>query len=320
MPDIVTITVNPVLDKSAEIEQVAPDRKLRCQPPRFEPGGGGINVSRAIQQLGGDSLAVFTTGGPFGKMFERLLDEEGVSSHPLPISGYTRESFTVFERASSQQFRFIMPGPELRQTEWKDCLSAVADISPAPKYIVASGSLPPGAPEDFYGRLAEVVKGSDSKLIVDTSGGELRAAVEHGVYLLKPNMRELKDLAGGKIETEEELEQVAEQLVENGKAQVVIVSLGAAGALLVAEGVSERVRAPTVQIRSKIGAGDSMVAGIVLALSRGQSLSEAARYGVAAGAAAVSTPGTELCPRDLTDSLFRKISETAEMEGVGSGQ
>ena len=319
MPNIVTITANPVLDKSADIEQVAPDRKLRCRPPRFEPGGGGINVSRAIQRLGGKSLAVFTAGGPFGEMFEHLLDEEEVSSHSIRISGNTRESFTVFERASSQQFRFIMPGPELSQAEWESCLSAVIEMSPMPEFIVASGSLPPGVPEDFYGLLAEAINGTDSKLIVDTSGVELRAAVDHGVYLLKPNMRELKHLAGEEIETEEDQERVAEQLIQEGNAQVVIVSLGAAGALLVAEGVSERIRAPTVQIRSKIGAGDSMVAGIVLALSRGRSLSEAARYGVAAGAAAVSTPGTELCPREKTDSLFKKISETAEREGAASG-
>lgn len=319
MPNIVTITSNPVLDKSVYIDQVAPDRKLRCRPPRFEPGGGGINVSRAIQRLGGDSLAVFTAGGPFGEMFEHLLDEEEVTSHPLQISGNTRESFTVFERASSQQFRFIMPGPELSQAEWESCLSAVTEMSPMPEFIVASGSLPPGVPEDFYGLLAEAVSGTESKLIVDTSGAELRAAVDHGVYLLKPNMRELKHLAGDEIETEEKQERVAEQLIQEGNAQVVIVSLGAAGALLVADGVSERIRAPTVQIRSKIGAGDSMVAGIVLDLSRGRNLSEAARYGVAAGAAAVSTPGTELCPRDLTDSLFKQISGTTEREGAASG-
>lgn len=317
MPEIVTVTVNPVLDKSAEIDQVAPERKLRCQPPSFEPGGGGINVSRAIQRLGGDSLAVFTAGGPFGVLFTRLLDEEGVSSHGLEINGNTRESFTVFERASTQQYRFIMPGPELAPAEWKSCLEAVSDISPAPAYIVASGSLPPGVPENFYALLAEAAGKIGARLIVDTSGGELRAAAEQGVYLLKPNMRELNHLAGKEIGTEDEQEQAAEQLVRDGKAEVVIVSLGAAGALLVAEGVSERIRAPTVQIRSKIGAGDSMVAGIVLSLSKGRSLSEAARYGVAAGAAAVSTPGTELCPRDLTDSLYRKISKNAQREGAG---
>lgn len=319
MANIVTITTNPVLDKSADIEQVVPDRKLRCRPPRFEPGGGGINVSRAIQRLGGDSLAIFTAGGPFGEMFKHLLDEEEVSSYPVQISGNTRESFTVFECASNQQFRFIMPGPKLSQGEWESCLSAVTELKPSPEYVVASGSLPPGVPEYFYGLLAEAISGSDTKLIVDTSGAELRAAVKHGVYLLKPNMRELKHLAGEEIKTEEEQERVAERLIQEGNAQVVIVSLGAAGALLVADGVSERIRAPTVQIRSKIGAGDSMVAGIVLALSRGRSLSEAARYGVAAGAAAVSTPGTELCPREKTDSLFKKISETAEREGAASG-
>jgi 6-phosphofructokinase 2 len=306
MDKIVTLTMNPALDKSVSIGHVMADRKLRCGPPRYAPGGGGVNVSRAIRRLGGESLAFYTRGGPIGEMLQDLLAEEGVSHWPLEIEGITRVSFTVFEQASKQQYRFVMPGPELHAVEWRRCLEVVFERESQPDYLVASGSLPPGVPTDFYGRLARSACQAGCRFIVDTSGDELRAAAEAGVYLLKPNMRELRHLAGKEIESEEQQQQVARQLVEQGRAEVVVVSLGAAGALLVSAEGSERVRAPTVRIQSKIGAGDSMVAGLVLALARGQSLSESVHFGVAAGAAAVATPGTELCRREETESLYQR--------------
>jgi 6-phosphofructokinase 2 len=306
--------MNPALDKSTSIEHVMADRKLRCGPPRYEPGGGGINVSRAIRRLGGESLAFYTKGGPIGQMLQDLIAEEGVGHWPLEIEGITRVSFTVFEQTSKQQYRFVLPGPELQSTEWRRCLKVLFEDELQPDYLVASGSLPPGVPTDFYGRLARRACKAGCRFIVDTSGDELRAAAEAGVYLLKPNMRELTHLAGEEIESEEQQQQVARQLVEQGRAEVVVVSLGAAGALLVSAEGSERVRAPTVRIQSKIGAGDSTVAGLVLALARGETLGAAVRFGVAAGAAAVSTPGTELCRREDTEALYRTMGSEGESD------
>lgn len=307
MQKIVTLTVNPAIDKSTEIDHVAADRKLRCETPRHEPGGGGINVSRAIKRLGGNSLALYSAGGALGQMLNDLLDQEKVSYRLVSIEGMTRENLTVLEKSDGRQFRFGMPGPTLREGEWQRCLDELSKIEPKPAYIVASGSLPPGVPQDFYARVASLGKDGGSRVVVDSSGEALSAAARAGVYLLKPNMRELAHLAGHKIESESEQERVAQDLIASGNAEVVVVSLGAAGALLASVKGLARLRAPTVQIVSKIGAGDSMVAGIVLALVRGESLENAVRFGIAAGAAAVMTPGTELCRREDTEKLYERI-------------
>jgi len=305
---VVTLTMNPSVDKNAVVAHVVADRKLRCEPPRHEPGGGGINVARAVGRLGGNALAVYPAGGAIGEMLRDLLDNEEVEHWPIEVEGMTRENLTVLEEASDRQFRFGMPGPTVQEEDYKRCLEALRSVHPSPDYLVASGSLPPGVPEDFYARVAHVAREMNCRLIVDTSEEALRAAADAGVYLLKPNMRELGQLAGKTIEDEKEQVTVAQGIVERGQAEAVVVSLGAGGALLVSDGEPVRLRAPTVQIRSKIGAGDSMVAGITLALARGKSLEDATRFGVAAGAAAVMTPGTELCRREDTERLYERIT------------
>lgn len=312
MQRIATLTMNPSIDLSTSVEYVIADHKLRCKSLQRESGGGGINVSRAIHRLGGASIAMYPAGGPAGQMLQTLLDQEGLKHHPISIEGWTRENFMILEEATGQQFRFGMPGPPLYEAEWEQCLNEILSINPKPDYVVSSGSLPPGVPKDFYALLAQKVKNLQSRLIVDTSGEELRLAVEPGVYMLKLNMRELGELAGQKIKDESQQEAVAMEIVENGQSELVVVSLGAGGALLVSKEGYERFRAPTVPIRSKVGAGDSMVAGIVLSLARGKSLRDAIRFGIAAGSAAVMTPGTELCRRDDTERLYtRMVSESA---------
>jgi 6-phosphofructokinase 2 len=303
--------VNPSIDKSSYVNQVIPGRKLRCQPPRHEPGGGGINVSRAIHRLGGQSVALYTAGGATGQMLQDLLGDEGVINHrPIPIENLTRQNLTVLEEASGQQYRFGMPGPALKDAEWQRCLDEVAMLNPKTGYIVASGSLPSGVPDDFYARVASLAREMGSRTIVDTSGEPLRLAAREGVYLLKPNLRELSQLAGRDLDDEAQQEAAAWDLVDTGQSELVVVSLGAAGALLVSSAGHKRLRSPTVPIRSRVGAGDSMVAGLVLALARGASLYDAARFGVAAGAAAVMTPGTELCRREDVEQLYESGFDT----------
>jgi len=305
MQTIATLTMNPTIDKSSSVEQVIPGRKLRCKPPRHEPGGGGINVSRAIHRLGGQSVALYTAGGATGQMLQDLLGGEGVINHrPIVIEELTRQNLTVLEESSRQQFRFGMPGPVLQDAEWQRCLDELAILEPKTGYIVASGSLPSGVPDDFYARVASLAKEMGSRIIVDTSEEPLRLAAREGVYLLKPNLRELRQLAGRDLEDEAQQVAAAKEIVDTGQSEVVIVSLGAAGALLVSSAGHKRLRSPTVPIRSRVGAGDSMLAGIALALARGASLSDAARFGVAAGAAAVMTPGTELCRQEDVEQLY----------------
>lgn len=311
MAKIVTLTMNPTIDKSSSVPQMVADRKLRCKLPRFEPGGGGLNVSRAVKELGGETLAVYPAGGHTGDFLERLLSEAGIAQHRFPIEKRTRENLTVLEESTNRQFRIQMPGPTLRSEEWEACLAFLSDLDPGPDYIVASGSLPPGVPSDFYARLAEQAKGQRVRLIVDTSGEPLRIAADAGVFLLKPNLRELTELSGKTLEDETQPEKLARETVATGHSEVVVVSLGSAGALLVTRDKTEHIPTPAVPIRSRVGAGDSTVAGIVFALSSGRPLSEAVRYGIAAGTAAVMTPGTELCRKQDVERIFQGMLASA---------
>ena len=305
---ILTLTMNPCIDKSTSIENVVAERKLRCAPPKHEPGGGGINVSRAIHRLGGTSMDLHLTGGETGQMLDLLLDQEGIAFESIPIQSLTRENLIVYEEATELQYRFGMPGPAVREGEWKACLKKIRAMDPVPKYIVASGSIPPGVPGDFYARIARLAREKKARLILDSTRAPLRRALEEGVYLIKPNLGEFKTLAKKEVEQETHQVALARRIVHKGQSEAVIVSLGAAGVLMVWKDGCERLHAPTVPIKSKVGAGDSMVAGIVLALERGESLEKAVRFGVAAGAAAVMTPGTELCRKEDTERLYADIT------------
>jgi 6-phosphofructokinase 2 len=305
MSKIMTITMNPCIDTNVGIDKVVAERKLRCGAPRREPGGGGINVSRAIRKLGGESLAVYTTGGPFGRLLKKLVAEERVKGQDLPIQDWTRESFIIYENSSGQQYRFGMPGPVLQDEEWQSCLDFIADSSPAAQFIVASGGLPQGVPQDFYARLTTIAKKLDTKVILDASGEALLTAVKEGVFMIKPNLREFRALFDGRGELDPA--ESAGELVEKGQSEVVVISLGAGGAIMVTKQGCERLHAPPVPISSKVGAGDSMVAGIVLGLAQGRSVLDAVRFGVAAGTAAVITAGTELCRKEDTERVYQKM-------------
>lgn len=304
MSNIVTLTINPAIDTTTAVDHVVTDRKLRCKPPRHDPGGGGINVARAIRKLDGDSLAVFVAGGPTGQLLQELLRREGVRQLAIPTEAWTRENLYVMEEATRHQYRFIMPGPTLKETEWKRCLEAIAALPEKPAYLVASGSLPPGVPEDFFARVARLAKGMNSRFVLDTHGEPLRLALNEGVYLLKPNLREMWELTGQELRDEAQQSAAAMQLVRAQQCEVVVLSLGPAGALLATATGTERLFAPSVRVQSRVGAGDSMLGGLVFSLAQGKTLRTAVRFGIAAGAAATLNPGTQVCGREDTEHLF----------------
>lgn len=307
MRRVVTLTLNPAVDKSISVDQVVPERKLRSDRPVFEPGGGGINVARVLRELGVPAEAHWTRGGPTGARLEALLDEMGLEHHPLVIAGETRENLIVFERSTGQQFRFGTPGPELTAAELAALEERVARIDPRTPYLVLSGSLPEGVPADVYAVMARSAP-AGCRVVLDTSGEALRRGLEAPVFLVKPNVRELGQLAGVPIEDDTQIRDVARTLIGAGQAEVVVTSLGAGGATATTADDHWFVRAPTVPIRSAVGAGDSMVGGIVAALARGRGLREAIRYGVAAGAAAVKTDGTQLCRRADVEALDERMA------------
>lgn len=311
MEAIVTLTMNPAIDKNSSVDTVVPERKLRCSSPTYEPGGGGMNVTRAISRLGGDSVAVYPAGGPTGEMLEGLMQEEGLAHRAIPVRALTRENLVVFEQSTGQQFRFGMPGTSLEHAEWQQCLDTVSNIQPRPGYLVASGSLPPGVPTDLYRQIGQVGSALGTRVIIDASGDALHQALQEGVYLIKPNIREFGELVGREFTDEHDLETEAASILNSGRAEVVAISLGPGGLLAVWRGGRQRIQSPVVPIQSKVGAGDSTVAGIALSLARGWPLVEALRFGVAAGAAAVMTPGTELCRLEDTERLYRQM-QTAQ--------
>lgn len=308
MHSIVTLTVNPAIDKNTTVDKVVPERKLRCAEPRFEPGGGGINVSRAIQRLGGESLAVYMVGGTTGHLLHHLMEEEGLNHYPVRTQGMTRENLIVYEEASGQQFRFGMPGPVVEEQDWQRCLQVIQDVKPAPGYMVVSGSLSGGIPDTFCALAAKAGKSIGSKVIVDVSGPGLYESLKEGVYMVKPNLGEFTELIGRQVNDELELETEARKIVESGQCRVIVISIGAGGVLAVWDKDYLRLQAPVVPIQSKVGAGDSMVAGIVLSLSRGWQIPEAIRYGVASGTAAVMTPGTELCRLEDAERIYAQMT------------
>jgi 6-phosphofructokinase 2 len=307
MAAIVTLTMNPALDIATATGRVVPTLKLRCEAPRYDPGGGGINVARAVHVLGGDALAIFPAGGAAGEMIRHLLHEEGLAHEAIAIAGFTRESLAVEELRTGSQYRFILPGPEINSADQERCLDQLSRAAPQADYIVASGSLPIGVPDDFYARVAALAKRQAKRLVLDTSGAALKQA-GHGIYLLKPSLRELEDLMGRQIRSEREEEQAAREVVAQGRSEIVVVSLGPRGALLTSAEGSERFPAMRVQAKSTVGAGDSMLAGIVLGLHRGLPLREAVRFGMAAGAAALLGSGTQLCGLDDVERFYTQMS------------
>ncbi|MBF4466078.1 1-phosphofructokinase family hexose kinase [Flavobacterium sp. LC2016-12] len=300
--DIITLTVNPALDKSTHFKGLVAEQKIRCSEPRFDAGGGGINVSKAISRLGGKSLAVFTSGGPMGKMLEELVTKETIEFKAIPIQTWTRESFVAVDENTNSQYRFGFTGGEITADEEKAVLEALSKSKP--KFLVASGSLNEGLSSDFYQKVAKIAKASNSKLIVDTSGEALKKVLETGAYLIKPNVGELAKLTGVERLEMEEVNEAAKKIIAHGGAEIVVVSLGPQGAVLVTKDDYEYVPAPNVAKKSTVGAGDSMVGGMVWALSQNKSLKEVIRWGVACGSAATMNEGTQLFKFEDANRLF----------------
>jgi 6-phosphofructokinase 2 len=305
--DIVTLTVSPALDKSAHFSGLVPEQKIRCLTPLFDAGGGGINVSKAISRLEGTSLAIMTSGGSTGEMLKKLLQEESVPFEAIETQSWTRENFVAVDDNTNSQFRFVFPAPPVTITEKDKIISTIQELDF--NYLVLSGGLSEGLSVDFYQEIAEMAKTSNSKLIIDTSGDPLRKALETGVYMIKPNVGELAKLIGVEHLEMEEVNEAAKEIISKGGAEIVVVSLGPQGAVLVTKDSYDYVSAPNVAKKSTVGAGDSMVGGMVWALSQNKSLKEVIRWGVACGSAATMNEGTQLFKLEDAKRLFEWLKD-----------
>src|SRR5665647_87528 len=299
MTEIVTLTINPALDVSTSVKKLLPFTKMRWAGAHRDPGGGGINVARVVKRLGIDAIAIYPAGGATGRLLANLVEREGVRSIVIPALNDTREDLTIFDETTREQFRLVFPGAPLSDSEWQACLASLGRITPPPAFVIASGSLPAGVPPDFYGRVVQASK-APSKVIVDTAGPFLMAALEAGVYLIKPNLREFQELAGITSSDEAALIEAGRRLLDRYPIEVIALSMGSDGAILVTRDMALRANGLPIEPISVSGAGDSFLGAMVWSLVNGNSLETALRYGVAGGSAALLNPGTELCrPEDI---------------------
>ena len=308
MPDIVTLTINPAIDIFVSVDHVVPTLKLRCSAPKRDPGGGGINVARVVHRLGSDVIAIYPVGGAIGKLLQRLVEREGIDSIVTPSHVETRENFTAFETDSGNLFRFVLPGSALHRAEWEACLERLVSLPDKPKFVVASGSVPPGVPDDFFARVAREAKRHGARTVVDTSGPALVAALDEGVTLFKPNLDELGRLVGRTLAGDAACIAACRDLIVSGRTEAVALTLGDKGALLVTAKRVWKAGPLDIEVLSTVGAGDSFVGGMVSALAAGKPIEEAFRTGVAAGSAAVMSPGTELCSEEDVKRLLPRVA------------
>jgi len=307
---IVTLALNPTLDLSTSVELIEPWHKLRCDEPALDPGGGGINVARVIKELGGEASIVAALGGHVGSILSEAVTRLGIPLIRISTRRETRQNFSVSERATGRQYRFVHTGPRMTVGIWQRCLDATVEAARAAACVVASGSLPPGVPDDAFADLAFRLQPLSVPLIVDTSGAALAAAALAPVHLLKPSVNELGAITGdgSRLGRRRDIELAARSLLEDGLCDIIAVSMGADGAIFVPrDGASFSVHAPSVTVNSSIGAGDSMVGGIAYALAEGKDLHEAARLGVASGTASVLSSGTSLCHRADVEKLLPDV-------------
>jgi 6-phosphofructokinase 2 len=308
MTSIITITLNPALDKSITVKSLVPEKKLKAENVKTEAGGGGVNVSRALHKLGLDSEAFYLAGGYTGREFTTLLEKEGVKGNAIEIKGDTRENFIVLDNDSGKQYRFGMDGPKVEESEWLQVLERIK-IENDIQWIVASGSLPPGMSTDFFKQLAALARQKKAKLIVDSSGQALIDVVREGVFMIKPNLGELAALHGATENLSfEDAISAANKLIVANNCEMIAVSMGGEGALLITRDGQYHAKPPEVKVQSTVGAGDSMLAGLLYGLITGYSTIDMLRYGVAAGTAATLHPGTELCNKADTDRLYSLIA------------
>lgn len=311
MNEIITITLNPAVDKTYSVPDLVPEHKLRCANPVVEAGGGGINVAKGLKELDASCLAVFFAGGRNGAHLVDILKREGVNCKPINIEGETRESLVIIDQSTRKEFRVVVEGPVVDMSAFDEVINLLELQKPA--FIVASGSLPKGLPEDVYGTIARKAKAIGSKLILDSSGPALDAALSEGVYLLKPNLKELSNLAGIDHLKIEQVPAAAGKLISEGRADVIVVSMSSAGAYLVTEKITRHFATPEVEQRSTVGAGDSMVSGMVWALQQNKSLEEMVCWGLACGSATTMHTGTDLFKKEDVDKLFQWVVKNGNM-------
>lgn len=302
---IVTITMSPCIDKSTVVDKFIPEKKLKCSYPVLEAGGGGINVSRALRNFNTDSLCLYISGGYTGKILNNLVYHEKLNAIPIPSKLYTRENFIVFEKQTHLQFRFGMPVNQVSDVEWKQLMAQLKKVKP--EYVIISGSISSDIDPKFFIELQQYVKTTKAKFIIDTAGEPLKQLLKNGAFLIKPNQNEFSGLFGTRTLPSKEIVAKARTIVNKGKIKNILVSLGGEGAVLIDKESAWHFLPPKLKVKSTVGAGDSMVAGIVYKLNKGNSIEEAVKFGIACGSATTINSGMQLCTLKGAKALINKV-------------
>ncbi|SNR81338.1 1-phosphofructokinase family hexose kinase [Puniceibacterium sediminis] len=298
MTEILTITLAPSIDLATSVDRVTAGPKMRCVPPRMDPGGGGVNVARAIRQLGGHSRALLVIGGATGEQLMDLLNAEGVETLPIRVASQTRQSLAVTDQSTNEQYRFSLLAEPLGADDAGKILDGIASAVNKDTLVVLSGSVAPGLSVDFPHEIQSRIAHKTDRLIVDTSGQPLAHLMAHPtqpLHVLRIDQKEAATAAGVPLETVQSSVDFAASLVDRGVAQIVVTGRGADGSIMVTKDQHIFCHAPKVPVRSKIGAGDAFVGAMTLSMSRGEPLARTLQWGVAAASATVSTEGTALC-------------------------
>ena len=303
---IATITLNPSLDRTVIVDGLKVNESNRWTSVHHYAGGKGIDVSRAIHEMGGQTIAYGFIGGDEGRTLEVKLDEEGVPFSFTPIEQETRVNFIISDTRASQQTIINAPGPHISKRELARFLKKLRGIYPSPELMVASGSVPPGVPFDIYYTIVQEAKSHRVRTILDSAGQWLEEGIKAKPYLIKPNIREAEELLKTELSTEEAITKAVLNLIEMG-VEIAVISRGEDGIIAATRDGMFKAVPPPVKVRSAVGAGDCTIAGLALKLARGEPLIEACRLAVAMGTAAVLTPGTELAHRADVEKLLPQI-------------
>lgn len=303
---IFTITLNPAVDKAVVVEELVIGDANRVKRSRTDPSGKGVNVSRVIRELDGESVAMGFVAGSLGRFIEASLNELGIRDDFLHVPGQTRTNFAIIEERYHRHTLINEPGPEVHPSALTELERRLRRTFEPNDWVVLAGSLPPGIPTDAYARIIRLVRDLGGETVLDADGEPLRLGLAEMPTLIKPNRRELQRLAGRELRADEEVLAVACDLQRQG-IRYVVVSLGAEGAIAVAPEGAWRVTPPKIVEVSSVGSGDSMVGGLVLSLTRGEGFLAGLRLGTAAGAATALTPGTELCHKEDVLRLLPEV-------------
>lgn len=303
---IATVTLNPSLDEHISVNGLVVEEANRWSKLRRYAGGKGIDVSRAIHEMGNRTIAYGFTGGPQGRAVEILLDEEGVPFSFTPIEQETRTNFIITDTKTAQQTIINAPGPHISKKELERFSNKMKKIHPRPDLLVISGSLPRGVPDNIYYDIVFEAKGCGLRTILDSAGKWLVEGIKAKPYLIKPNVHEAEELLKTELHTEEAIIKAVLDLVETG-IEVAVISRGRDGIIAATKKNIVKAVPPPVKVRSAVGAGDCTIAGLALKLAENEPLIEACRLAVAMGTAAALTPGTELCHRADVENLLPQI-------------